>query len=380
MKWIKILIPVGILIIGFILMKILLSFEEEPQSKPTLAREKIVKTEIVELKDIQSEVVALGRLSSAQPVELFSEVTGIAEPGDVPFRPGQPFRKGNLLLKIDDRQINFDLNSTKSDLLTALASVLPEIKVDFPDEFQTWQNYFNNCNFKSELAKLPEVTNQKIKLYLARFNVYKLYYQVKNLEIRSSKHKIFAPFSGSIVSTDLRVGSTARAGARLGNIINLDNMEVEVPIQAEDVKWIDRSKNVRFISNEVSGEWSGTISRIGKTLDERTQTLSVFMNINEKMGDALFNGVFLKAFIPGRIIKNAYSLPRKALYEEKFIYLINEGKLVYREVGVERKETDTVIINSGIKNGETIVVEVLLGVAPGMPAKSRELLSSSEEL
>ena len=126
--------------------------------------------------------------------------------------------------------------------------------------------------------------------------------RLKNLEIRSSKHKIFAPFSGSIVSTDLRVGSTARAGARLGNIINLDNMEVEVPIQAEDVKWIDRSKKVRFISNEVSGEWSGSISRIGKTLDDRTQTLSVFMNINEKMGDALFNGVFLKAFIPGRII------------------------------------------------------------------------------
>jgi hypothetical protein len=101
----------------------------------------------------------------------------------VPFQPGQSFKRGDLLIKVDDRQMKLDLNSAKSDFLNALATVLPEIKVDFPDRYEIWQNYFNSCGFDKELASLPEVEDQKIKLYLTRFNVYKLYFTAQNLDV-----------------------------------------------------------------------------------------------------------------------------------------------------------------------------------------------------
>ena len=159
--------------------------------------------------------------------------------------------------------------------MTALATVLPEIKVDFPEEYDTWQNYFDQVEFNQKLTPLPEAANQKIKLYLSRFNVYKLYFQVRNLEILLNKHFFVAPFTGSIVSADLRIGSTARPGTKLGEIINLDNLEVETPIAAEDIQWIDQETRVKFTSSEMSGEWTGKIKRIGKSIDEVTQTLPV---------------------------------------------------------------------------------------------------------
>lgn len=365
------LIPAAILVIGFLLMRLLLSFREEPEKRKPLIRPKLVDAKVVSLEDVPSEIIAYGRLTSAQPVILYSEVAGIIEEGNIAFQPAQSFKKGDLLLRIDTRQIRLDLNSAKSDFLTALASVLPEIKVDFPDEFPVWQAYFNKCGFDQKLPPLPETNNQKIKLFLARFNVYRLYFQVSDLEIRLSKHFFYAPFEGSIVSTELRAGSTAREGTRLGEIINLENLEVEVTIPVQDIQWIDQSRPVQFSSAEVAGRWKGKIKRIGKNIDERTQSVQVFMTVNKSGHDNLFSGVFLEAKIPGKIISHAFSIPRRAIYNDKFIYLIHNGKLEYQEVNIARKETETVIVNEGIVNGDTVVVELMQGVAPGMPAKIR---------
>lgn len=371
MKWKVLLWPSLILIGGFILMWFFLSFREDQPHQAPQIRPRLVNVDIVELGDVPSNIVAFGRLRTAQPVTLYSEVSGILMKGDVLFQPAQSFRKGTLLLKVDDRQTRLDLNSAKSDLLTALATVLPEIKVDFPEEYDKWQNYFDQVSFDHKLEPLPDAANQKIKLYLSRFNVYKLYFQVRNLEILLNKHFFISPFAGSIVSADLRIGSTARPGTRLGEIISLEKLEVEVPLPAEDIQWIDRNTSITFSSSEMTGEWSGKIKRIGKTIDERTQTVSSFMTVDRNGDENLFIGIFLRAEIPGTVIPDAYLVPRRALYNEKYVYLIKDGKLYYREVKVAREQEDTVILNGGISNGDSLVVDVLQGVASGMPATAR---------
>jgi multidrug efflux pump subunit AcrA (membrane-fusion protein) len=370
-KAIVIVIPILIVVVGFVAMRVLTSFRTDPPRRKPEPRPKIVEATAVTLKDVPARIVAYGRLRSSQPVILYSEVQGTLMRGDVPFRPAQPFKRRDLLLKIDDRQMRLDINTAKSDLLNALASVLPEIKVDFPEEFETWQGYFDSCGFEKRLPDLPEAANQKIKLYLSRFNVYKIYFTIRDLEILLEKHYFYAPFDGSIVSTDLRVGSNARNGTRLGRIINLENLEMELPVPAEDIQWIDRKKPVTLTSTEITGKWTGMIKRIGKSIDTQTQTVQVFIAINESRDANLYDGVFLKAVMPGLIIKSAVAVPRKALYEERFVYVIEDGKLDYREVEITRKEIDAVIVTDGVKDGDLLVVEVLQGVAPGMLAKAR---------
>ena len=169
----------------------------------------------------------------------------------------------------------------------------------------------------------------------------------------------------------MRVGSTARIGTRLGEIINLEDLEVEVPVQAQDIRWIDKSKPVVFTSSEVQGIWKGHIKRIGKSIDDRTQTIQVFMTVDKNGEASLVNGIFLKAEIPGLAVTNAFSIDRHAIYKGDHVYLIKNGKLDFRPVDVARNETDLVIINGGLENGDTLVTELLQGVAPGMAAKSR---------
>ena len=181
MKFKSVMIPVIIIIASIIIMIVLFGLRSDPPKALAKPQTKIVDIEVAHLGDIESEIIGLGRLTSALPLVLFSEVSGVVMQGTVPFQPAQFFRKGDLILKIDDRQIQLDIKSAKSDFLNALSSVLPEIKVDFPKEFQVWESYFNLCDVYSQLPPLPETENQRIKLFLSRFNVYKLYFTVRNL-------------------------------------------------------------------------------------------------------------------------------------------------------------------------------------------------------
>ena len=198
------------------------------------------------------------------------------------------------------------------------------------------------------------------------------------MEIRLEKHYFYAPFDGSIVSTSLRTGSTARIGNLLGEIINLEQMEVEVQVPVVDVQLIDANGSVKLTSTEIPGQWTGKISRIGKAIDSRTQSVQVFISVDMHPKFPQFEGVFFEADIPGKSIDNAFSIPRRAVYNEKNVYLVSNGKLEYREVRVAREETESIIINGGLENGDTLVVEMLQGIAPGMPAETF-LISSGLE-
>ena len=150
----------------------------------------------------------------------------------------------------------------------------------------------------------------------------------------------------------------------------MENLEVELPVPAIDIQWIERQKPVIFTSSEIAGQWEGTINRIGKNIDTRTQSVQVFAALERSDQNGLFNGVFLKAEIPGKVIKNAISIPRKAIYNDSFAYFINNGKLEYREITISFQEPESVIATAGLQNGDTLVVELLQGVAPGMLAEA----------
>lgn len=374
---VRIVLSVVILVVAFLGMWALIGLKKGTPKRPPEVRTKMVETTTVQLHPVQSKITTYGRVASSQPVVLNAEVAGTIEPGTVPFKPAQSFSMGDLLLRIDDRQARLSLNSTLSDLMTALATVLPQIKVDFPNEYQVWRDYFDSCQFNEKIAPLPETNNPKIKLFLSRFNVHKLFFAVCNLEILLDKHYFYAPFDGSIVSANLRVGSSVRVGTLLGEIINLEQMEVAMPVEANDIQWIDRQQKITFTSSEIPGQWTGSITRIGSDIDMRTQTVQIYVSMDNGPGTALLNGTFLEADIPGHSIDNAYAIPPRAIYEDKYVYLITDGKLERRAVSIVRREPDRVIIDDGIKDGDTLVVEIMQGVAPGMSARSRTMSSES---
>jgi RND family efflux transporter MFP subunit len=167
-----------------------------------------------------------------------------------------------------------------------------------------------------------------------------------------------------------REGSTARNGTILGEIISLQDLELEVPVPASDIAWIDRAKPVQLTAKEFTGSWTGSISRIGGAVDQRTQTLPVYIAVQGN-GTPLYEGMFLQAEIPGKSIASGTIVPRRALYEERYVYIVNNGRLEMRDVEILRRNPESVVVSNGLHEGDTLVTELLQGVSSGMPAMAR---------
>jgi hypothetical protein len=84
-KAIVIVIPILIVVVGFVAMRVLTSFRTDPPRRKPEPRPKIVEATAVTLKDVPARIVAYGRLRSSQPVILYSEVQGTLMRGDVPI-------------------------------------------------------------------------------------------------------------------------------------------------------------------------------------------------------------------------------------------------------------------------------------------------------
>jgi len=365
-----VLSPLIILVLAYLVMKVLASFKDEPSKRVASVKPRMVETRIVSLGDVPASLTTFGTLASSQPVSLISEVSGTLQAGAIKFQPAQSFKKGDLLLKVDDRQIKLQLNSTKSDLLTALTTLMPEIKVSSPGIFEIWQKYFDSINFETPIPPLPETNDQRLKALLARYNIYRLYFTIQDLEIRAKKHYFYAPFNGSIVSTQLRVGSTAAPGTRLAEIINLDELEVEIQVPAADIRWLETNAMVDLTTPDGKVKWKGHIDRIGNVIDTRSQSVFAYIKLDDTANVTPTAGIFLRADIQAATIPNSIKVSRKAVYEESYVFLVDNAMFIKRDVNIAFDEGDYYILDGGLAEGDTLVSELLQGVSAGMAAKA----------
>ncbi len=310
----KIIIPITIIAIGAISMFILLSMKETPAKREVHIKPKVVATKIVQLTNIETLVSGYGKVKSSQPIDLVSEVNGTLISSGSDFKPGLSFNKGDLLIKVDDRQIKLKINSQKSELMSVLAQMLPEIKLEYPNDYIIWEKFFKNIQFDNNLDRLPKTKNEKVKLFLSRFKVYQIYFGIKDLEIELEKHYFYALFDGSILECNKREGSNVRVGNIIGNIVNLEDYEVEVSVSIDDVNWIDNKKTITLNNQEFANRWSGKLERIGSAIDSRTQTLTIYISLdNNKLIAVYKSNDFL------------FQCPEQGAMEEKSVRFL--GKL-----------------------------------------------------
>ena len=88
-----VLSPFVLLLLGFALMKILVSFKAEKPKRNSEINPRVVVTQLVSLGNVPAHLTTFGTLATSQPVSLISEVSGTIQAGNVPFQPAQSFKK-----------------------------------------------------------------------------------------------------------------------------------------------------------------------------------------------------------------------------------------------------------------------------------------------
>jgi multidrug efflux pump subunit AcrA (membrane-fusion protein) len=331
-----------------------------PESK--LKRQ--VATELVSYDKISSSIEVPGRLVASQTVEVISEASGKILPGNIALKKGQGFNKGDLICKIYDEEQVLSLKASKSRLLNSMANALPDIKFDYPDQYENVLGFFESIQIEKPLPDLPEIEDKSLKIFLASRDILNQYYTIEVAEERLRKHSIYAPFGGAIMDVYLQAGGIANIGTRVAKIIDTDVLELEVPIDLQELPWISIGDKVDVLNETRSHTWNGVVARISEFIDPTTQAASVFVQVKNSGENPVYAGMYLIARFNTRAITSVMEIPRQAVFNQDEVFIVVDSTLRKHQINIQKVNQTTLIFN-GLEEGTEIVVEPLINVREG---------------
>lgn len=357
-----------LIVLAFVFSSYLIGAKPEPEKDNLKQNSVFVKAEKVSLIETESNMTYRGRVTAFDKVSLAAEVQGKIMQGDVRFKAGESFNKNDVLITIYSKDVEAALKSGKSSFLQTLSKILPDLKVDYSNEYEKWNNFFTAIDVEKPLPKLPEISSNKEKVFLAANNVLTSYYSLQQQEINIQKYVITAPFKGSFQTVNKEIGAVASPGAELASIIRSDILEVTVPVFPSDLKWAHIGEKVK-ITNQLGEVKTASISRISDFINEATQSVDVYLTFQSSSKSRFLQGEYVDVAFNGGVL-TGFKIPREALVATNSVYELVDKKLVKVQVEILRQLDDSYII-SGLREGKVIVTESLASVSENIDYLAR---------
>jgi membrane fusion protein (multidrug efflux system) len=351
-----------ILFIAFVAYSTLANNAQPPARKSGRLL-KTVPTVSVRNSAVQFELPVYGKLNARDRIQIFSEVNGILLPTGKKFLEGVSYAKGERLLQIDNTEAMANLMAQRSNYLNSLTAVLPDLKLDYPADYDQWLTYLENLDIDKAVPVPPKATSKKAELYLTSRGIYSSYYNLKSAEARLRKYDIHAPFAGVVTSSNIRQGTLVRPGQLLGEFISSAKYELQTSLSIRFLPFVEVGNEVELHSSDIDGSWTGKIERINKKIDESTQTVKIYIVVNST---DLRAGMYLEGTLRGLMIENATALPRRLLVDNNHVFTVTNDSIMQKTPVQIIEYTETEAIVRGLADGDLLVAEVVPGAFSGM--------------
>ncbi len=362
----------SILITGAAISFLLASSKVETNVREVKTPLRKVETIIPEFQDIPLLIQGNGIIESAGSINIYSSVSGKVVYSLNNLSNGTSVQKGDILLKIDSRQIENSLFLARSELIKSVASLIPQLKAGSDQKlYQKWNQYLNGLNFISEVTPLiPEIEGSREKLLISTSGIYSGYCNVKNMEIQSENHTIISPFNGYISGKGVLAESYVQQGQELMTLVNAVNMKVSVPLTVDDLKKIDEtSKPSARIYSTIGnkGALEGKMVNRDMLMDRASQMVNVFIEFDNPDLDPCFApGNYIDVVIEGQVLKNSAAIPRHVVMDNSWVYTYDDKILGREEIKIRAVYNETVYIDETLPEGTEIITTILQKPLLGM--------------
>lgn len=214
-------------------------------------------TAVIEPRDISFAVSAAGDIGPADQVSVRSEVNGrIVE---LPVDVGDEVRKGQLLCRLDDKEM---LTERASQVAQIDGAKLQLLKAE--RGYQRARQLFND-----NLVSREAYDDARTDFDLATNALARSLTQLSQIDERLSKTKIVAPFDCTVLTRPVSLGQTVsgaggfNSGTEIISIANLKNMIVNAHVNQADVIRLQQGREVEIQAESVPGvKMRGTVERI----------------------------------------------------------------------------------------------------------------------
>ncbi|MBA6264652.1 MAG: efflux RND transporter periplasmic adaptor subunit [Colwellia sp.] len=348
---------------------------------------------------------------SAEPLtqtQLVAEVNGRVIEVANNIRAGASFKAGDVLLSIDPRDYQIEVDVAKSTVADAWVKYKEELaQADVAE--QDW-----NIQPGSDAGRDLALRKPQVAAALASFDASKA--RLAKAKLNLERTQVKAPFDGKILKQMVDLGQVVNPSQTIAEIYSTDFIEVRLPVKAQDLAHIQLPDDYHTPGNtpinnqanlpivlfegELGGKtytWEGKLVRSEGAFDSSTRMLYVVAKldnpfVSSEQLPALRVGQFLRAKIEGTQLMNVYAIPRRAVSQSNMVAVAEEGVLQKRLITPLWTDKDSVVISASpqadtinnydklINSTDQLILTPTANLAAGTRVKSLNDVNVNEQL
>ena len=352
-----ILFAIVLTVTGALYAIVLANKKEDVKEKKGAETSKYISVRTIKNQERSLKISSYGQIVPFTELDIAFEISGRLQGGDLSMKPGTKFRKDDLLYKVNSEEMFYNLNARKEQLSRLIIGILPDISIDFNEDYDKWSYFLKEIKPSGLLPNLPKFSSDKEALFISSKGIYAEYWTIKGMEERISKYIYLAPFNGAVSEIYTEPGAIINPGGRIAKVFNQEKMEVRLPISIDFIDKFQKTGRVTFYDANGQEVAQGKLLRASSEINKNTQSVDTYYSIIPKRGVTLLSGQYVTASIDNLISESVAVVPASAVKENE-VYLLDKNELKIRSVRVISQKQDSIFVE-GLKNTDTLVVEYI---------------------
>ena len=403
----QIILMVAILAGSIFAMNMLIKAKPETKVRHAFKTVYTIKTAEVVRAGHQPKFISYGQIEAARKVDLRSLVSGEVVSVSSKLQAGARVAAGEALVEIDRFNYEGALREARANLKEArarlaenrarivseqskLASANDQLAIAERDLARarslskngtmTTQQVEARTLVFSQRKQALNLSENMVKIEQARLEqqqaaIERLQWRVAQAERNLQNTVLKAPFAGIVRSSAVDVGKLLSANDVVVSLYEPGKLEAKFTLtdaqygrlQNDENGLIGRIVAVSWTTGGEQQNYVGKIERIGADINSSRGGVEVFATIEETADRIEMRpGAFVEIIVPDKIFKNTIKLPEHAVYNGQHVYVVKDGKLSKRPVTIVAYDGETVLVSSGLKSGEKVLVTRIAEVGEGL--------------
>ena len=381
----KLLLPILVLVLAGGLFFYLTSNKKKPITfKIPVSPGRPVKVVKLKNEKINLFVTSQAITQAKNLLTISSEVKGKVTWIYSKFVEGNWIQKDDQLFSVDQSDYRIKVSQAQATLAQAEYELdlvkaekdAAEKGLGFLKNFKYRPTAKNNLN---PLAKYePQIKNAKAQLKSALASL-------QLAELNLSRTTVYAPFSGYLKDVKLAFGQILATSQTIATLYTDRPVVLIASIPLSDLNWIDLKRNqtkgsdlgtpVDIIKKigRVEHKWRGHLARKLHELDEVGNLVKFVIEVEDVYSDKGFFlpvNLLVDIKIQGKQINSVISIPVENLRSGEKVWIISkENTLIKRKVQILKKLENKILVESGLSNGDRLILSSIPGAVEGMKLK-----------
>jgi len=296
---------------------------------------------LARFEEVGGQLYSSGKIAAFNEVELMPEISGRII--QIFFHDGENVKKGQLLVKLNDADLQAQLQKNKAQLSLA------ELKL-------------------TRLKKLLEIKGVSQEEYdLQENEVHTLQADQKFINSQLAKTNIVSPFNGVIGLRNISEGATVNPGTSIALLVQLKPLYIEFSLPQRYYPLIKKGDKVEFETEDFSRNQKELAEIYALEPKVEPLTKSVKIRAIYKGKEMLYPGSFVKVYTSlskrtTLIVPNQCVIP---ILKAQKVFIAKNGMAEERMIITGNRTDEYIEVLEGLMEGDTVLTTSLLAVKPG---------------